>query len=319
MNEQHYNHLLPSWNHRAQANVQIEPLFLFPRTSSNVHACAMWFYSSSYWRSASKVEEKSWSKKFSLFWSFFVSRFPSLYFPLQFVFVSCNEKILISITQQKKATPKNNWNNLLLAAGGKFDCSRRTTEGNWQLLNQSCDDDFVMKWKKNSNRDFSHHAREATPEKIIKNCFYEFFSALTSIFLLSIERGARARERKIKKNALRSHTAREGVWLVYGIRSNAKRIAFFLAALSRCLFAHLARSFFFVRYEFYADWDHKHYVVWFPFFTALLEQNESFRWWSMQRKYYGESKQIRRYLRTSFSGSFFCGWVMIWLADWTQD
>lgn len=160
MNEQHYNHLLPSWNHRAQANVQIEPLFLFPRTSSNVHACAMWFYSSSYWRSASKVEEKSWSKKFSLFWSFFVSRFPSLYFPLQFVFVSCNEKILISITQQKKATPKNNWNNLLLAAGGKFDCSRRTTEGNWQLLNQSCDDDFVMKWKKKFQpRLFSSRAR----------------------------------------------------------------------------------------------------------------------------------------------------------------
>lgn len=81
----HYNRLWLSWSHSAQMNVQIEPFLLhFPRTSFIVHALAKWFKRSNYSNSTFRAEvswRKSKRKNFSLFWSFFDSRFPSFSFP----------------------------------------------------------------------------------------------------------------------------------------------------------------------------------------------------------------------------------------------
>lgn len=113
----HYNRLWLSWSHSAQMNVQIEPLLLhFRRTSFIVHALAKWFKRSNYSNSTFRAEvswRKSKPKNFSLFWSFFVSRFPSFSFPFGcfFYFISCRvTKRFLSAEHNKKSSTKNFYN-----------------------------------------------------------------------------------------------------------------------------------------------------------------------------------------------------------------
>lgn len=204
-----------------RTNVQIEPLlFHFLRTSFIVHALLKCFERSSFKKTRClRARSKKSKRKGTLFVlvSFAICGFQ--------VFFAEGPSALDSY--QHRTTNNTKLYNSL-SEGWKSDCSPWATESNWQLLNQSCDD-IVMKWmKKNSNRDFSHHAREATPEKIMKKHFFpfKFFSALTFCFS-STEHGfgfhfrARVKERSSNNNrnrerrkrtaAVESHIAREGV------------------------------------------------------------------------------------------------------------
>lgn len=109
--------------------------------------------------------------------------------------VENNEEILIGRAQRRKQLQKYFYNfnfyGLLhslktWSRQGKSDCSRWTTESNWQLLNQSCDDDFCNKTKKKFQpRVFSSRARGHSRKNNEKIYTFQILSAPNEVFPFS--------------------------------------------------------------------------------------------------------------------------------------
>lgn len=139
------------------------------RTSLNVHAITKWFDRSSYINSTFERstfmplcrKEKQNERIFLCFGHFWFRGFQAfLSLRFYFNFMSrITKEILIGRAQRRKQHQKYFYNfnfyGLVRSLYGaarqrqwKSDCSRWTTESNWQLLNQSCDDDFCNKNEK---------------------------------------------------------------------------------------------------------------------------------------------------------------------------